>query len=185
MTPPLAVDRDDNGDLVVRAPGVGLWGDHPVDGTLVGPGSSGGTLRRLCHVVPLILPEGVAGQVMLPPRRDRIVPVEFGEVLFRVRASGIDAARPAETGSTSAAAAGSAHVVAPTDGVFYRSPSQGAPPFVSPGDRLVTGQAVGLIEVMKTFNPIAYDGADGAEVVAILAEDGREVRAGQPLVAIR
>jgi len=184
MTPELAFDRDADGDLVLRAPGVGLWGDHPGDGTLVGPGSSAGTLRRLCHVVALTVPEGVAGHVALPPRRDRIVPVEFGEVLFRVRASGIDMARSAVKGAAQATAAGSAHVVAPTDGVFYRSPSQGAAPFVSAGERIASGRSVGLIEVMKTFNPIVY-GGEPAEVVAILVEDGQEVRAGQPLVALR
>jgi biotin carboxyl carrier protein len=52
----------------------------------------------------------------------------------------------------------------------------------------VAGQPVGLIEVMKTFNPILYGGGelpDEAEVVALAAEDESEVRAGQPLVIVR
>jgi biotin carboxyl carrier protein len=51
-----------------------------------------------------------------------------------------------------------------------------------------TGQAVGLIEVMKTFNPIAYGGLglpDEAEIVEVLAADGQEVRAGQALFVVK
>ena len=56
------------------------------------------------------------------------------------------------------------------------------------GAKLAAGQTVGLIEVMKTFNPILYGGGtlpDPAEVVEVLAGDGEEVRAGQTLVVVR
>ena len=76
----------------------------------------------------------------------------------------------------------------PTDGVFYRSPAIDAKAYVQVGDRITTGQPLGLIEVMKTFNPIAYGGAglpDEAEIVEIAAADGQEVRAGQALVIVK
>ena len=79
-------------------------------------------------------------------------------------------------------------VRSPTDGVFYRSPALDAKPYVAVGDRIKTGQPVGLIEVMKTFNPIAYGAAglpDEAEVVEVVAADGQEVRAGQALVIVK
>ena len=80
------------------------------------------------------------------------------------------------------------HVVAPTDGVFYAASGPGSPPFAPKGARLTAGQTIGLIEVMKTFNPIAYGGRalpDSAEVVEVLVADGEEVRAGQTLLVVR
>ena len=78
---------------------------------------------------------------------------------------------------------------APTDGVFYRSPSAGREAVRRRRrPRQVTGRPIGLIEVMKTFNPITYGGPgfpDEAEVVEILAADGQEVRAGQALVVVK
>ena len=79
-------------------------------------------------------------------------------------------------------------VVAPTDGVFYRRPHPDSPPFVSVGARLAKGQAVGLVEVMKTFNQILYGGPglpDEVEVLEIRCEDGEEIQAGQILVVVR
>jgi biotin carboxyl carrier protein len=50
------------------------------------------------------------------------------------------------------------------------------------------GDAVGLVEVMKTFNQILYDGPgfpEEAEVVEVRCEDGQEVRVGEVLVVVR
>ena len=79
-------------------------------------------------------------------------------------------------------------VTAPTDGVFYRRPGPDAPPFVDVGARVRNGQAVGLIESMKTFNQILFGGAgypDDGEVVDIAVEDAEEVRSGQVLMVVR
>src|SRR6185295_19175805 len=77
---------------------------------------------------------------------------------------------------------------APTDGVFYRRPAAGVPPFVEVGSRIRSGAPVGLVEVMKTFHQIVYGGPGlpaEVEVLEIRAEDGEEVRARQPLVVVR
>lgn len=72
------------------------------------------------------------------------------------------------------------HVVkAPMFGLFSRSPAPNAPPFVQLGDVIQKGQKLGLLEAMKIFTAIEAD-RDG-RVVAILAEDGQEVDAGQAL----
>ena len=47
---------------------------------------------------------------------------------------------------------------------------------------------MGLVEVMKTFNQILYDGpgfADQAEVLEIRCEDAQEVHAGEVLIVVR
>ncbi len=181
--------KDPNGGTILSAPTVGVWSAQPKDGAYVQPGSRVGTLTQLRRRFVLVVPDGVTGRVTIEGRPQGIAPVEYGETLLRVtplagRDSGIDSGPPAATPASEAGLA----VGAPTDGVFYRSPAIDAKPYVVAGDRIRTGQPVGLIEVMKTFNPIAYGGAgfpDEAEIVEVLAVDGQEVRAGQALVVVK
>ena len=186
---PLLPADDGEAGTVLRAPRLGLWSDHPHDGALVEPGSSAGTLTQMGRRFPLVIPDGVSGRVAIEGRPQDALPVEYGEVLFRVtaRESRQEGARAVEpTGSR--AAKGALEIVSPTDGVFYRAAALGAKPYVVVGERVALGRPVGLIEVMKTFNPIAYGGAgfpDEAEVVEILAADGQEVRAGQALLLLK
>jgi biotin carboxyl carrier protein len=185
---PLLVATDAGGAVALKAPKVGIWSDPPFPGMLLGPGSPAGTLRQLGHRFLLRVPDGVVGRVAARAFRDHAIPVGYGEVLFVVEAIGessVAAGRAAA--ETAPATSGARHVNAPTDGVFYGAPSPGAPPFVVPGQRVTAGQTIGLIEVMKTFNPIVFGGEglpDDAEIVAVLVADGHEVRAGQPLVEV-
>lgn len=189
------IEPGEGGRLRVVAPGIGVWGSHPHPGALVGPGSEVGTLERLNHRYRLVLPDGAAGRVATTARRDRAVPVEYGETLFELLPIGdLDADDLVLEGRASGASAGDGvgegmhAILAPTDGVFYRSPRPGAPPFVKPGDRVREGQPVGLVEVMKTFSQVFYGGPGfpgEAEVVEVRAEDGAEIKRGQVLLVTR
>jgi len=70
----------------------------------------------------------------------------------------------------------------PMMGIFFTSPSPGAPPFVKEGDTVTAGQVVGLIEAMKVFNEITA--TVSGTVTAIPAESGRLVQPGDPLLYI-
>ena len=186
------VEQKGRGRPRVLAPAVGWWSDSPQAGAWVGPGSCVGRLRCLNRRFELVMPDGVAGTV-LPPTNARIEPVGYGQLLFCLD--------PERTGPVSAASSkssrgsvetglprGARAVTAPTDGVFYSRASPAAAPFVRVGDRLQTGQPVGLVEVMKTFHQIVYGGPgfpDQAEVLELRCKDGEEVRAGQALVVVR
>jgi acetyl-CoA carboxylase biotin carboxyl carrier protein len=74
-------------------------------------------------------------------------------------------------------------VTAPLLGNFYRSPRPGDAPFVEVGDTVTEDSAIGIIEVMKLMNSVRA-GVAGT-VVAILAEDGKAVEAGQPLIRVK
>jgi len=186
---PVLVATDGQGGMLVRAPKLGLWSDHPPNGALVESGSAVGTLAQLRRRFILVVPDGVAGRVAIEGRSQDALPVEYGETLFRVTPfEGREAGVASSHAEASRSATGTFEVVAPTDGVFYRSPALDGKPYVVVGDRVKTGQPVGLIEVMKTFNPIVYGGAglpDEAEIVEVLAADGEEVRAGQALVVVK
>ena len=74
-------------------------------------------------------------------------------------------------------------VEAPMVGTFYRRPRPEADPFVEVGDRVREGQALCIIEAMKTMNTIPAECA--GEVVEIRDQDGAPVQFGDRLLAIR
>jgi acetyl-CoA carboxylase biotin carboxyl carrier protein len=76
-----------------------------------------------------------------------------------------------------------AHAVsAPLTGVFYRSPSPDAEPYVREGGQVNAGQVIGLIEAMKLFNEIKCDVTGTVRRVA--AGDGDLVKARQTLIEV-
>ncbi len=96
-------------------------------------------------------------------------------------------AQPAASAPAAPAASDSEaglHVVkSPIVGTFYSSPSPGAAPFVSPGDRVEKGQVICIVEAMKLMNEIEADAA--GEIVRCLVSNGLPIEFGQPLFAIR
>lgn len=76
-----------------------------------------------------------------------------------------------------------AHAInAPLTGVFYRSPSPDAEPYVREGGEVVAGQVIGLIEAMKLFNEIKSDVT--GTVRHIGPGDGDLVKAKQVLIEV-
>ena len=83
---------------------------------------------------------------------------------------------------TTASATSEIVVPAPMHGVFYRAAAPDEPPLVEVGARVESGQKICIIEAMKTFIDIAAE-APGV-VLAVLAQDGDEIEAGQALFRI-
>jgi acetyl-CoA carboxylase biotin carboxyl carrier protein len=73
-------------------------------------------------------------------------------------------------------------VAAPSVGLFWRSPSPGAPPFIDVGSRVGADDTIAIIEVMKLMSPLKA-GLCGV-VTAILAENGATVARGDTLVLV-
>jgi acetyl-CoA carboxylase biotin carboxyl carrier protein len=73
-------------------------------------------------------------------------------------------------------------VESPSVGLFWRSPSPGAPPFVEVGQAVSAGDTVAIVEVMKLMNHVAAP-VDGV-VTAILVENGASVEYGQTIVIV-
>jgi acetyl-CoA carboxylase biotin carboxyl carrier protein len=72
--------------------------------------------------------------------------------------------------------------ICPLPGTFYRRPGPDQPAFKEIGDPVAVGDTIGLIEVMKSFNPVTADAA--GKVTAFHAGDEDAVMPGQPLVDI-
>jgi biotin carboxyl carrier protein len=73
-------------------------------------------------------------------------------------------------------------VKAPLTGIWYGSPSPGSTPYVEVGGDVAAGQVIGLIEAMKLFNEIKSDLS--GRVVRVIAENGKLVKAKQPLIEV-
>lgn len=73
-------------------------------------------------------------------------------------------------------------ILSPMTGVFYRSASPDAPPFIEPGDRVEEGQAIGLIEAMKVFSEIPADRS--GRIVEVLIPNGQLVSQDDPLMLL-
>ena len=95
----------------------------------------------------------------------------------------LDAEREPEIAAPSEPALQGPHrILSGMTGTFYRASAPGVAPYVSEGSRVEDGQRLGLIEAMKTFNPVECDVS--GTVLRILAEDGQSVSPGMPLFEI-
>ena len=126
-------------------------------------GATGLVLRKPQAIAPQVVVAGGAG----PAPADGA-------------ATGASAATPG-TATTDGPPARPA-VMAPLSGIWYGSPAPGTAPYVSVGGEVAVGQVIGLIEAMKLFNEIKSDKA--GRVVKINAENGKLVRAKQPLIEV-
>jgi acetyl-CoA carboxylase biotin carboxyl carrier protein len=71
----------------------------------------------------------------------------------------------------------------PMVGTFYRKPSVDKDPFVKVGDSVTTGDVLCIIEAMKLFNEIEFDGPAG-KILKVLIDDASPVEYDQPLFLI-
>jgi biotin carboxyl carrier protein len=73
-------------------------------------------------------------------------------------------------------------IKAPAPGTFYRRPSPEEDPYVNEGDRIESGQVIGLVEVMKNFIEVTADSSGVLE--SFLVENEDLVEAGQDIARL-
>jgi acetyl-CoA carboxylase biotin carboxyl carrier protein len=101
--------------------------------------------------------------------------------IAQVADTAVDATRP-RADSPVESSARDEIIAAPMFGVFHLAAEPGGPPFVLEGDAVRKGQKLCLLEAMKSFHVVEAK-RDGV-VRAILAGNGQEVDAGQPLFRV-
>jgi acetyl-CoA carboxylase biotin carboxyl carrier protein len=112
------------------------------------------------------------------------VPAQYGDALFVIST----ASTGDITVETSPVRDDALSFVAPMSGRFYGRPSPAEAPFVAAGDTVRRGQTVGLLEVMKTFNRLVYEGdtlPDQATVQEVVPKEGDDVVRGDVILALR
>jgi biotin carboxyl carrier protein len=73
-------------------------------------------------------------------------------------------------------------IISPLPGTFYRRPGPDAPPFKSEGDQIVSGETIGLVEVMKSFHEIQAQ--VGGKILKFLIDNEDPIMAGQPIADV-
>ena len=163
------------------SPRVGVFRAALGAGDAVREGRVLGRLTVLGRVIEIVAP-AVAGAVLWI---EDATAVQYGQEL--VRLGSLSAGGAAEAAQAAQATSGGYAVRAPIDGIFYTRPSPDSPHYVRVGSEVSTGQTLGLIEVMKTFNPVVLGGVGAPKrgrVVALEATDSEEVGAGEVLLRI-
>ena len=182
----LGVERTDAG-LVLTSPEVGSFTCALAAGRVCTPGMDAGVIHTLGRATSLVVPAGVTGRVVSDPPELLHHPVGYGSVLYELAPLRADVEE--ETAELESAETGAQRAFAcPHSGRFWHRAAPGDPPFVRAGDVLEEGQPVGLIEVMKTFGRVLYQPGRAlpgrARVVRVLAADGADVSAGDPLIEV-
>ncbi len=180
------LERRDDGTLALRSPCVGLWREAPRLGSLVRAGAPLGRVEVLGRLWPLEAPPGAAGIVVevWEPNRKRAA-VDYDTVLLRLDPEAAGAIGQSTAGPDESAASGLVFR-SPMAGRFYRRPAPDKPVFVEAGDVVEPGHAIGLLEVMKTFNRLVLGGElpPRVRIVAVVAEDGADVERGEVLLRL-
>ena len=108
---------------------------------------------------------------------------ELVQPKFRLRLKRAATARPpAAAQPREVSGPAGLRIAAPFTGIFYRSSSPTAEPYVREGDWVEAGQTVGLIETMKIFNEVAAEQAGRIE--RILVQNGQLVQGGEALMVL-
>ena len=149
----------------------------PETASLLGLIDKLGALLERTDLVELEVESGDTG-IVLRKRGALSAPA----VTVAVPATGSEAAAGAVGPSEAAPVSSSKFIKAPLTGIFYASSSPTLPPYVNPGQHIVVGQVIGLIEAMKLFNEIKSDQA--GRVVRVVAETGKLVKAKQSLIEV-
>lgn len=102
---------------------------------------------------------------------------------IRLGGYGENALRSTESSDGQASVSVSDHVVtAPVLGVFYRRGAPDQPPLVEEGQRVESGQTIGVLEVMKIYHEVASTAA--GVLAEFLIEEGQFVEYGQAIARI-
>lgn len=176
--------RNDDGTLVLTAPHLGIYHGAPPVGSIVSPDLVIGQLDVLGVAHHIVAPPTATGRVLAPapPRSTR--GVEFAEPLLTLDPRAFveghlnDPAKTAQTGD-------SANMFrTPTAGRFYTRPAPDRPPLIAPDQIISQGQAIGLVEVMKTFSRLHFTGEGlpaRVRILQVLVENEADVAAGDAL----
>lgn len=73
-------------------------------------------------------------------------------------------------------------VLTPVPGIFYRRPDPASDVFVEVGAQVKEGDTIGLVEIMKNFQPVEAE--VGGTVVELLVENEEAVTAGQAVAVV-
>ena len=75
------------------------------------------------------------------------------------------------------------HETSPMVGVYYAAPNPGEPAFIKVGQKIKTGDTIGIVEAMKIMNPI--QATQEGTITEILVNNSDVIQFGQPLIRLK
>lgn len=172
----------DNARIIVVSPLIGRLKLSVSTGQLLGPSQVIGTAMRLNRHFVIKLPAEMAvATIAAITSADRVIAVEFGEHVMELQVVGKEADTRALDKQKNVT---STSVDAPMDGMFYLAASPKDPPYVKIGDVITPGQTIGLIEVMKCFYPLKYQGRERVMILDIVVTSASPVSSGMKLLIV-
>jgi biotin carboxyl carrier protein len=177
----VAIAHEDN-KIAVQSPSVGTVYLTVLPGQQVQAKQSIAKLVRLGQSFDLILPEKAQGQIMPAANFLSVRRVSYAETLFCLTEFMNSLAN--EKNKMPENPTHADVIRAPMDGMFYLSPSPKSPNYVKLGDEIAPGATIGLMEVMKCFYPLKYEGHKRAKIVHIAVPDASPVSSGSLLFEI-
>ena len=171
---------------VLKSPAVGYFTNAPAKGKFLEAGAVIGAVMILGKSHSLRLPQDVGGVVTSSPPEQAQHPVEFGEVVFTLRSQSQANTLPVKDDQKEEVE--NLLLRSPQVGRFYRSASPETPPYVEVGQEIAPGKTIGLLEVMKTFTPVKWQGFEDsvytAKLTQFLVDDGADVEEGQAIAQL-
>jgi biotin carboxyl carrier protein len=179
-----AIVEEVEGKQVLLSPSVGRLAIVVKEGDMIKEGQVIGHVHLLNKRYQLIVPEDCYGQIAFSDQSQFMLDVEFKSIIATVNPHGIKQGIADRKNRTVKKDLKGEAIDAPMDGMFYLSPSPDEPPFVKVGDTISPGQTVGLIEVMKCFYPIKFQGTTSKKITGIVIKDKTPVNSGTKLFSI-
>lgn len=168
-----------NERLVGCAPQIGrvsLFAQLP---NILTEGAMIGTLQTLRTRYALILPQGGPWKLHKQEVERRETGVGVGDVLLELQSWQENHSAQTEINDNQGTTYG-----APMAGQFFLRPSPEEPPFIRVGDVIEPGSQLGLVEVMKFFYPLVFEGEGQWKIRQILAQNASALEAGDPVVVL-
>lgn len=148
------------------------WENTLTEGTVIGQ------VRTLRTTRALVMPEGGPWTVRQRYLQGREAGLGVGAPVLSLRL--LDA--EADAAQADAEAKAGRVYPSPMAGQYYRRPAPDQPPFVEVGSILKPGTQIGLVEVMKFFYPLVFEGQGVWKVTELLVGESTSLEAGDPVL---
>lgn len=144
-----------------------------------------GYLYRLDKKFVLKTPKDCTGKISYIKSDSASLKLGFREHFLSITRSSIETSEQKLSLKAAKIPPAENYITASMDGMFYLSSSPQDPPFVKIGDTVVPGQTIGLIEVMKSFYPVQFNGSQSAIITDIAITNASAVTSGTKLFIIK
>lgn len=122
----------------------------------------------------LVIDQDISGKVISRIKNEKHY-VEYGDPLF-ILSLNTETLKKKENKKITGE-----NIISHIDGMFYRRPSPKDEDFIKEGSIIKKGDTLGLIEVMKCFYPLYYNGEKEKKVKKIINKNASTVKEGEIL----